>query len=170
MYKRQEKLYELRTKAHDYSRFNEQIGKRAKTKADYEKAKASLDEYLSLYGYDSAAEYTQTLSQMKKQLAEAGFAKENMDSALQKKTQFENDNDMDKPDDTKDNVMDEAKDGADDAGNAIKDGAEDVKDGVEDVGDDIKDGVEDAGDMIKDGADDVKDDVKDNTDADKSNE
>ena len=33
---------------------------------------------------------------MKKQLAEAGFAKENMDSALQKKTQFENDNDMDK--------------------------------------------------------------------------
>ena len=92
----QEKLYELRTKAHDYSRFNEQIGKRAKTKADYEKAKASLDEYLSLYGYDSAAEYTQTLSQMKKQLAEAGFAKENMDSALQKKTQFENDNDMDK--------------------------------------------------------------------------
>ena len=69
---------------------------RAKTKADYEKAKASLDEYLSLYGYDSAAEYTQTLSQMKKQLAEAGFAKENMDSALQKKTQFENDNDMDK--------------------------------------------------------------------------
>ena len=36
------------------------------------------------------------LSQMKKQLAEAGFAKENMDSALQKKTQFENDNDMDK--------------------------------------------------------------------------
>jgi len=92
----QEKLYELRTKAHDYSRFNEQIGKRAKTKADYEKAKASLDEYLSLYGYDSAAEYTQALSQMKKQLAEAGFAKENMDSALQKKTQFENDNDMDK--------------------------------------------------------------------------
>lgn len=83
-------------KAHDYSRFNEQIGRRAKTKADYEKAKASLDEYLSLYGYDSAAEYTQTLSQMKKQLAEAGFAKENMDSALQKKTQFENDNDMDK--------------------------------------------------------------------------
>ena len=63
----QEQLYELRTKAHDYSRFNEQIGKRAKTKADYEKAKASLDEYLSLYGYDSAAEYTQTLSQMKKQ-------------------------------------------------------------------------------------------------------
>lgn len=92
----QEKLYELRTKAHDYSRFNEQIGKRAKTKADYEKAKASLDEYLSLYGYDSAAEYTQALSQMKKQLAEAGFAKENMDSALQKKAQFENDNDMDK--------------------------------------------------------------------------
>lgn len=92
----QEKLYELRTKAHDYSRFNEQIGKRAKTKADYEKAKASLDEYLRFYGYDSAAEYTQTLSQMKKQLAEAGFAKENMDSALQKKTQFENDNDMDK--------------------------------------------------------------------------
>lgn len=33
---------------------------------------------------------------MKKQLAETGFAKENMDSALQKKTQFENDNDMDK--------------------------------------------------------------------------
>ena len=33
---------------------------------------------------------------MKKQLAEAGFAKENMDSALQKKAQFENDNDMDK--------------------------------------------------------------------------
>ena len=92
----QEKLYELRTKAHDYSRFNEQIGKRAKTKADYEKAKASLDEYLSFYGYDSAAEYTQTLSLMKKQLAEAGFAKENMDSALQKKAQFENDNDMDK--------------------------------------------------------------------------
>lgn len=92
----QEKLYELRTKAHDYSRFNEQIGKRAKTKADYEKAKASLDEYLRFYGYDSAAEYTQALSQMKKQLAEAGFAKENMDSALQKKTQFENDNDMDK--------------------------------------------------------------------------
>ena len=28
-------------------------------------SKASLDEYLSLYGYDSAAEYTQTLSQMK---------------------------------------------------------------------------------------------------------
>ena len=48
------------------------------------------------YGYDSAAEYTQALSLMKKQLAEAGFAKENMDSALQKKTQFENDNDMDK--------------------------------------------------------------------------
>lgn len=61
----QEKLYELRTKAHDYSRFNEQIGKRAKTKADYEKAKASLDEYLRFYGYDSAAEYTQALSQMK---------------------------------------------------------------------------------------------------------
>ena len=47
----QEKLYELRTKAHDYSRFNEQIGKRAKTKADYEKAKASLDEYLSPVSY-----------------------------------------------------------------------------------------------------------------------
>ena len=87
---------ELRTKAHDYSRFNEQIGKRAKTKADYEKTKASLDEYLSLYGYDSATEYTQALAQMKKQLAEVGFAKENMDSAIQKKKQFENDNDMDK--------------------------------------------------------------------------
>ena len=55
-----------------------------------------LIEYLSLYGYDSATEYTQALAQMKKQLAEVGFAKENMDSAIQKKKQFENDNDMDK--------------------------------------------------------------------------
>ena len=41
----QEKRYELRTKAHDYSRFNEQIGKRAKTKADYEKEMCIRDSY-----------------------------------------------------------------------------------------------------------------------------
>lgn len=92
----QEKLFELRTKAHDYNRFNEQISKKAQTKAEYEQLEDSIKTYLKQYGYEEDSDYAVSLSQLKSRLAECGFAKENYDNAKQKKEQFEQENDMDK--------------------------------------------------------------------------
>lgn len=90
----QEKLFELRSKAHDYNRFTEQISKKAKTKADRQKLESEIEAYLEEYGCDPKEDYTQSLSRLKSSLAECGFAKENLDNARTKKVQFETENDM----------------------------------------------------------------------------
>ncbi|WP_455719304.1 ATP-binding protein [Agathobacter sp.] len=90
----QEKLFELRSKAHDYNRFTEQISKKAKTKADRQKLESEIEAYLEEYGCDPKEDYTQSLSRLKSSLAECGFAKENLDNARTKKEQFETENDM----------------------------------------------------------------------------
>ncbi len=90
----QEKLFDLRTKAHDYNRFTEQISKRSQTKADRQKLESELTDYLKVYGYALDEDYTQSISKLKSSLVECGFAKENLDNARAKKEQFEAENDM----------------------------------------------------------------------------
>ena len=90
----QEKLFELRSKAHDYNRFTEQISKKAKTRSDSQKLATEIEDYLKKYGCDPSADYVQSLSSLKSSLAECGFARENLDSARTKKEQFEAENDM----------------------------------------------------------------------------
>lgn len=90
----QEKLFELRSKAHDYNRFTEQISKKAQTRADRQKLESEITDYLKEYGCDPTEDYTQSLSRLKSSLAECGFARENLDSARTKKEQFEAENDM----------------------------------------------------------------------------
>lgn len=90
----QEKLFDLRTKAHDYNRFTEQISKRSQTKADRQKLESELTDYLKVYGCALDEDYTQSISKLKSSLVECGFAKENLDNARAKKEQFEAENDM----------------------------------------------------------------------------
>ena len=90
----QEKLFELRSKAHDYNRFTEQINKKSQTIADRQKLESEITDYLKVYGCDPENDYTQSLSRLKSSLAESGFAKENLDSARTRKGQFEAENDM----------------------------------------------------------------------------
>lgn len=90
----QENLFELKTKLHEYLRYKEQSAKYKEACTKCDELERELADYIEALGVHSTMDFADELSNVKAKVAECRFAEKNYLAAVEKKENFEKENDI----------------------------------------------------------------------------